>query len=375
MKRLVKISGGQSQVLEGKVFERERELQEIVKNHPEIIPLEELGEEFKPILIIGQEFPLGDAGFVDLIGVDDSGLITIIEFKLEKNTDIRKAVAQTLEYAANLWEMSYDDLDRKACEYFRSDRCADPEQKEKKSLAEAICWHHKKTIQDEGEGYSEADFKTALSTNLRKGQFRLMLFCDEVDARTKRTVEYLHTLSRYDFYCASANFFQDGSVQLITPFLVTKERDDKKSGKQHAGKITFEEFLRSIPEQHAKFRPIYEKFNDDLVNINGYLSMGTKGFGAYFPARESFIKLFEGYPDDVWIITKSGMAKKEELIPHEAMLDFEESMKKMPHFKEALIAQGKHLRYRFSKITPENFENLLRFYFLWRQKWFANEGG
>ena len=372
MKKLVRIERGQAQVIEPKIFEKEQELQEIVKNYPELIPLEEIGEEFEPILIIGHEFSLGDAGFVDLLGIDASGLLTIIEFKLGKNADIRKAVAQTIEYAANFWGMTYHELDQKARDYFQSERCPITELKGKKTLSQAVAWHQKRTIKDDEGAFSEDDFRNTVSTNLVKGQFRLILFCDEVDSRTQRTVEYLHALSRYDFYCASAEFFDDAGVQFIRPFLVTEERDDKQTGKQHAGKISFEEFIQSIPDEFKRFVPIYQKFSEELPKINGHLSMGTKGFGAYFPLRENPLKFFDGYPDDIWIITKAGLEKRGENIPSEAKLELEDYLKKTPHFKEALSAPGGLLRFKFNKIGPAELEDLLNYYLSWHKKWFAD---
>lgn len=373
MKKLIRIQNGKSKVIEANHFEKELELQEIVKKHPELIPLDELGEDTKPILIIGREFPLSDAGFIDLLGIDTSGLITIIEFKLEKNTDIRKAVAQTLEYAANLWGMSYDELDKKCRDFFRSDRCAIPELKDKKTLAQAVALHHKKTCQESDESFAEDDFRNLVATNLIKGEFRLILFCDEVDSRTKKAVEYVHTLSRFDFYCAVAEFYNDEGSQYIRSYLVTKEREDKQIEKQHAGKITFNEFIQTFPEKFKNYITIYQKFSEDISKINGYLSMGTKGFGAYFPTDKKPIKLFEGYPDDIWIMTKAGLAKQEEVVSSKAAQEFEESLNKLPLFRDALQAPGRLFRIKLNKINPKEFENLLLFYFSWHKKWFADK--
>jgi RecB family endonuclease NucS len=99
---LIKIQNNKAQKLISRAFENEANLQEQVKRYPQIIPLEELDENYKPLLIIGREFPLKNAGSIDLLGIDVDGLITLLEFKLEKNTDMRKVVAQTIEYAANL---------------------------------------------------------------------------------------------------------------------------------------------------------------------------------------------------------------------------------------------------------------------------------
>jgi hypothetical protein len=372
MKKLIRIQAGQSRIIEGKIFEKELELQEIVKDHPELIPLDELGEDIKPILIIGREFSLGDAGLVDLLGIDIAGLLTIIEFKLEKNTMIREAVAQTLEYAANLWGMSYPELERKSLAYFGGDRCTIPDLKSAKSLEQALAWHHKRTTQEGDIPFSGEEFKNKVATNLNKGEFRLILFCDEVDSRTKKAVEYVHTLSRFDFYCATAEFYDDAGVQYIRPIMVTKEREDKQTEKQHAGKITYDEFIKAIPSVFQDYIPIYQGFIKDFDKISGKISWGTKGFAAYFPTSGDPLRLFEAYPDDIWIITKVGLGKYNEMLSFEAKQDFEESLKEMPHFKKALTTQGRLCKVKFNDISPSDIENLLKFYFGWHKKWFLD---
>jgi len=371
MKKLIRIQAGQSKIIEGKTFQKELELQEIVKNHPRLIPLDELGEDIKPILIIGREFSLGDAGFIDLLGIDVNGLLTVIEFKLEKNTTIREAVAQTLEYAANLWGMTYQELEQKCLAYFKSERCAIPELKPIRSLEQALAWHHKETTQEGDIPFNGEEFKNSVVANLEKGQFRLILFCDEVDARTKKAVEYVHTLSNFDFYCATAEFFEDSGVQYIRPIMVTKEREDKQAQKRHAGKITNDEFIESIPEDLKSFIPVFMTFKNNFDTISGRISWGTKGFAAYFPTSSEPIRLFEWYPNDVWVITKVGLEKYGDIISSEAKQDFEGILRDMPHFKKALTAQGKLSKVKFSEISPKDLENLMEFFFRWHKRWFG----
>jgi hypothetical protein len=372
MKKLIRIQAGQSKIIEGKTFQKELELQEIVKSHPELIPLDELGEDIKPMLIIGREFSVGDAGLVDLLGIDVTGLLTVIEFKLEKNTTIREAVAQTLEYAANLWGMSYQELENKCLAYFRSDRCSIPDLKTAKSLEQALAWHHKRTTPDGDVPFNGEDFKNRVIENLNKGEFRLILFCDEVDSRTKKAVEYIHTLARFDFYCASAEFFDDSGIQYIRPIMVTKERDDKSTEKRHAGKTSYNEFMIAVSENNRDFVPIYQKFAEAFEEISGRISWGTKGFAAYFPTSGGQLRLFEGYPDDIWIITKVGLEKYSDQVPPEAKLELEESLKSMPHFKKVLAAQGRLNRIRLSEISPADLDNLFGVYLNWHKKWFLD---
>ena len=90
-------------------FANESVLQDILYKSPEIIPIEKLGENIKEPKVFIKEAGLEGSGFADLIGIDESGGITIIECKLANNADIRrKVIGQLLEYAAYLWQRTVD---------------------------------------------------------------------------------------------------------------------------------------------------------------------------------------------------------------------------------------------------------------------------
>jgi hypothetical protein len=298
---LIKINKEKSELIRSQTFDKEDELQEIVKKFPEIIPLNEIDEDFRPLLIIGREFSLGNAGSIDLLGIDITGLITLIEFKLEKNTDIRRVVAQTIEYAANLWEMSYDVLDRKVQEYLKSNKCEITELKNK-TLVQAVEWHYRKTKKEEDEAFSSEEFIKTVSSNLQEGEFRLIIFCDSVDERTIRSVEYLNELSNFDIYCISTDEFEVDGKRFFKSNLITKNRKGVTGRKKHAGRISFDDFLNSVPTELVD---VYRYFNERMKEVNGYYSMGTKGFSTYFLLNEKKIRLFEGYPDRISLLSKN----------------------------------------------------------------------
>lgn len=81
---LLKINNGKIETIKPKSFEKKEMLQEIVKKFPEIIPLEEIDENFGPLLIIGREFPLETAGSVDLLAIDTSALQLLLNSNLKK---------------------------------------------------------------------------------------------------------------------------------------------------------------------------------------------------------------------------------------------------------------------------------------------------
>jgi RecB family endonuclease NucS len=85
----------------------EATLQRLIRENPEVLPLGDLGDDVPPLLVVGRETAL-PKGYVDVIGVDEEGLITLIECKLARNTEVkRKVIGQVLGYGAYLWGMSY----------------------------------------------------------------------------------------------------------------------------------------------------------------------------------------------------------------------------------------------------------------------------
>ena len=368
---LVKINTDKTEIIKPKSFETEKILQEAVKKYPEIIPLEEIDENFDPLLIIGREFSLEGAGSIDLLGIDVSGLITIIEFKLEKNTDIRKIVAQVIEYAANLWEMSYDVLDKKVQGYFNSSSCEIKEIKDK-TLVQAVGWHYKNTNKDEALDFSLEEFIKNVSSNLQKGEFRLIIFCDNVDERTKRAVEYLNLLSMFDIYCVSTDAFEVDGKSFFKSSLITIDRKKTSAGRKRAGKISFDDFLNSIPN---KYREIYKFFDDIMKGIDGYYSMGTRGFAFYLLLGEHKMRAFEGNPNYIALVSKNYFDKylnKEELIVREdAIKDYEEKIKNIKPFKDSFKSKGIYPIYKYNRIKPDELKEYFNFIIEWYKKWFT----
>ena len=108
-KIVVQAADGSSPVLEETAARDEEQLQELLKDNPDLLPVEEFGMT-SPVLVVGRETSL-PSGAVDLVVLARSGELLIIEFKTgPQNTDFRHSLAQLLDYGSDLWSMSYEDL-------------------------------------------------------------------------------------------------------------------------------------------------------------------------------------------------------------------------------------------------------------------------
>ena len=85
----------------------EHHLQEIMKNAPQLIPSDDLGND-GDLIVVGRETALA-SGYNDLLCLARSGDIVLIEFKTgPQNPDFRHALAQLIDYGSDLWRLSLD---------------------------------------------------------------------------------------------------------------------------------------------------------------------------------------------------------------------------------------------------------------------------
>lgn len=92
-------------------YQNEKTLQSLLGDSPSIISIDEIRPEAGPLIATIPEVTL-PIGSVDLLAFTAEGDIAIIECKLAANAEVkRKVIGQILEYAANVWEMRYEQLD------------------------------------------------------------------------------------------------------------------------------------------------------------------------------------------------------------------------------------------------------------------------
>lgn len=110
-RRILRREGGSLSVAAESRFTSEEELHTAIASHPEVLPSEDVG--LGPLVPLGSELDLGH-GPIDLLCADGGGRPVIVEFKRgSENPDVRKVVAQVLDYGASLWRVDYDDLEQK----------------------------------------------------------------------------------------------------------------------------------------------------------------------------------------------------------------------------------------------------------------------
>src|SRR3984893_1064860 len=89
-------------------FPNEATLHTLVEEAPHLLPLASTPR----LIVVGREVQLG-SGYADLMAIEPSGRLAIIEIKLARNAEARRAViAQVLAYAAYLWGIDQRTLEQ-----------------------------------------------------------------------------------------------------------------------------------------------------------------------------------------------------------------------------------------------------------------------
>lgn len=150
-------------------FPDEKELHRLVEEAPQLLPLSGSPQ----LVVAGREVALG-GGYADLLAVEPSGRIVLIEVKLARNAEARRAVvAQVLAYAAYLRGMSVEELEQQALRAQLASRGA--------SSFAALVERH-----DQEGSFDPDAFASELADSLEAGRFRLVFVLD--DARRTSSV-------------------------------------------------------------------------------------------------------------------------------------------------------------------------------------------
>ena len=159
-------------------FQDEATLHRLIEENPQLLPL----AGSPRLTVLGSEVQLG-TGYADILAVESTGRPAIIEVKLARNQEARRAiVSQVLAYAAFLMGLEVQSLEQST---LRSQL----ERAGYGSILEAV------KGQDQ-EGAVDADsFTASLQSFLDQGNFRLVLVLDEVSAELERVVAYLDAIT------------------------------------------------------------------------------------------------------------------------------------------------------------------------------------
>ena len=198
---IFKIKKGEKPVEIEPVIGSEKPLEEFLEENPTLIQ--------KDMFIIGRQVTTADGKYIDLLGIDKSCSVIIIELKKDDKNQ-REVIAQILQYAEWIHskEVDSDELNQIAKRYFR-----------KYKPNEEFASLRKKFE-------SEFGFEPEALNESQK----LYILAPEIDEQTIKVAKYLETQGM-EIYCLKLVRLADGHVSV--DYLVGKERAKIRSDKPH----------------------------------------------------------------------------------------------------------------------------------------------
>jgi len=189
---------------------KEAPIQRLVHEHPECLPVAEIDPIFCGPVPICTELNTS-AGPIDNVMVTPSGLPVLVECKLWRNPEARReVVGQILDYAKELSRWSSADLQREVSR--RLGREGNP-------LLELV--------RAAGHDVDEISFNDALTINLRRGRFLLLIVGDGIREGVEAIAEYLQEHAGLHFSLGLVEMpiytTRDGSL-VVTPRVLAHTR-------------------------------------------------------------------------------------------------------------------------------------------------------
>src|ERR1700719_492414 len=160
----------------------EQWLRDLLYAHTDLIPIDEIEPIFSGTVAVCRELPTG-VGPLDLVFVNEQGLLTLVECKLWRNPEARrKVVGQILDYAQEISRWTYEQLDAAIA---RSETKSGP------TLWEIA----RRAFQLKDESL----FIDRVSRHLRTGSFLVLIVGDGIRENTENIAAFLQKYAGLSF--------------------------------------------------------------------------------------------------------------------------------------------------------------------------------
>jgi hypothetical protein len=187
-------------------------LQDLIYRHPALLSVEEIEPDYSPLIPLGREVPT-DVGPIDCLYISPNGLLTLVEAKLWKNPEARReVVGQILDYANHLAGWNYEDLDAYA----------------RRTIGTRL-WDLLEARAGELLDLEEAEFIDAVTRNLSRGRFLLLIVGDGIKESTETLAAFLQGTPDLRFTLALIEMrvydMPGGEDLLVVPAVVARTRE------------------------------------------------------------------------------------------------------------------------------------------------------
>jgi len=273
---IISQNGKNAVKVEKSTFEKEDSLQQYIYQNPESIPLYDIKEDIR-LLILAREFPT-NSGPIDAIGIDKFGELYIVETKLYKNPDKRIVIAQVIDYGAALWKHSNDFNEFLSILDEHTQRVFSLRTTEKIQSFFQLSEEEATALIDKSK------------RNLNDGVFHFVILMDKLDDRLKDLILYVNQNSQFDIYAVELEYYKHDTYEIVIPRIFgaeVKKDIAVSSGSSARRKWDERSMLEDAkqkfnPDELVLFEKIYNfsKENADLINF------GTGSYATFSPIFE-----------------------------------------------------------------------------------------
>lgn len=345
-----------------KALYQETWLQQLLDNHPEILPIIELNETFGRPISLGRELD-----GIDNLFITDQGKLILVETKLWRNPEgHRTVVGQILEYASRLAEWDFQILNNKV-------KNRHPQNFGIHEITQSA-WANLE--------YDKIEFESRIQKSLTVGDFLLLIVGEKIHPTATQLADLIQSKPHLEFKIAFVEllcFHQDDDDDwplLVIPQIVSQTnevtrsvikiiyeekrpevvaREAQEEGQAQKGKTNFNNFLVAISselEQHQEYlRNFIEKLNPNEVTIY----WGTTGFSLRLPWQGKLQTIFEAYPDSAKVFNEKHL--KNTGFPEDAYNAYRSRILEVPELNQITMS-GKVFMY-YSNTSPETLKLLL----------------
>lgn len=242
----------------------EKDIQDLVFENPECLPISDIDESYNPIIPVCKEL-YTSAGPLDILMITPNGDLIIIETKLWSNPEARrKVVAQILDYAKELSKWTYSDLQREV---------------NRKLGTKGNVLFDIAVNASSDSSINEIDFVDAVSRNLRIGKFMLIIAGDGIREGAKNLTEFINKAGNLNFSLAMVELpiFKTPTEELLVfPRTVVKTVEIQKinievaegitivSSPQGQDEFTDKDVTKEVQERRDFFTGFWSEFIDQL---------------------------------------------------------------------------------------------------------------
>lgn len=185
---------------------KEEAFQQMVQ---EVFP-QVLASQFDRPAIVAREVQTPEGGRVDVISIDQDGIVTLCECKLEKNAGSRREVlGQVLEYAGSFAGMPFEEFAARIRDRLDSDLV--------KAMREAAA-----------EDFDAEAWTEAVREQLATGNFRLVIAVDALTDTLRQTILYLNDRCRFPVVAAELRLVTEDRTEFLVPRLFGDEAAQRK---------------------------------------------------------------------------------------------------------------------------------------------------